>query len=91
MMKLISPIGDWTVHTMIGFSTKFPLRYSHVLLVPSAPGFNPHISFLSSLGITGDTYWDLLTTDVAEEAIETLVMLCQRFLSEAPQWLPRPS
>lgn len=91
MMTITSPIGDWTVLTLIGFSPKVPLRYSQVLSVPSVPGFNSHVSFLGSLGIIGDTMWDLLTTDAADEAIEQLVTLCTRFLSDAPKWLPRLS
>ena len=91
MITFTTPIADWTVQTLIGFSTKVPLRYSHVLSVRSVPGFNPHVSLLGSLGIIGDTMWDLLTTDVADEAIGELVTLCTRFLSEAPKWLPRIS
>lgn len=83
-------IGSWTVWTYIGFSTKIPLRYEHVLSLTLAPDFTPRISFLGWLGIIGDTMWDLLTTDAADEAIETLVNLCQRFFSEAPKWLPQP-
>jgi hypothetical protein len=88
---LTTTIGDWTVWTNIGCSTKIPLSYSHTLINARDPELKRYPSFLAWLGIMGNTTWDLLTTDVADEAIETLVMLCQRFLSEAPQWLPRLS
>jgi hypothetical protein len=85
---LTSTINGWTVQTLISFSTKIPLRYSHVLSAPSVPGFNPYVSFLACLGIAGDTTWDLLTTDATPKALETLITLCRRFLSDAPEWLP---
>jgi hypothetical protein len=40
------------------------------------------------MGIMGDTFWDLMTTDVTGEAIEQLVSLCARFISEGPRLLP---
>ncbi len=46
-------------------------------------------SFLRWMGIMGDTYWDLITTDVTHEAIEQLVSLCSKFISEGPLLLPK--
>jgi hypothetical protein len=88
-VSFATAVGGWTVHTVISLSgANAPLRYTQVVASPHEPGFNRHVSFLSWLGIAGDTAWDLLTADVAEEAVETLVILCRRFLREAPAWLP---
>ncbi len=88
IILLATEIGAWTVWTHVGFSSKVPLRYSQVLSTDFLPGFNPEVSFLACLGIVGDTMWDLLTTEAANEAIDQLVALCAKFLSDAPQWLP---
>lgn len=89
VIVLNSSIEHWTVWTHISFSIKVPLRYTHILTSSMLPKFTQHLSFLAWLGIAGDTAWDILTTDAADDAIETLIELCQRFLRTAPEWLPK--
>ena len=62
------------------------MRYTQYLT--NTRGLSQETSFHRWMGIMGDTFWDLITTDVASEAIEQLVSLCSRFISEGPHLLP---
>jgi hypothetical protein len=85
-IKHVAKGDDWKITTSIALKGRFPLRYTQSLT--SKRGLSQETSFSRWLGITGDTFWDLITTDVTGEAIEQLVTLCSRFISEGPHLLP---
>jgi len=85
-IKHVAQADDWTITTSIGLKGKFPMRYTQYL--KAREGLSLETSFHRWMGIMGDTYWDLLTTDATEEATEQLVSLCARFISEGPRLLP---
>jgi hypothetical protein len=85
-IKHVTQADDWKITTSIALKGKFPMRYTQYLT--SKRGFSQETSFLRWMGIMGDTFWDLITTDVTGEAIEQLISLCARFISEGPQLLP---
>lgn len=81
----VAEANDWKIITSVALEGKFPMRYTQFLTTSS--GLYQETSFLRWMGIMGDTLWDLVTTDVTEDAIEQLVALCARFLSEGPKLL----
>lgn len=85
-IKHVAQADDWEITTSIALKGKFPMRYTQYLA--SKRGLSQETSFHRWMGIMGDTFWDLITTDVTGEAIEQLVSLCARFISEGPRLLP---
>ena len=85
-IKHVAGGDDWRITTSISLKGKFPLRYTQYLT--GRRNLSLETSFLRWMGIMGDTYWDLITTDVTEEAIGQLVSLCKKFISEGPLLLP---
>jgi hypothetical protein len=84
-IKHVAQTDDWKITTSIALKGKFPMRYTQCLAAKG--GIFQEASFFRWMGIMGDTLWDLVTTDVTDQAIEQLVTLCTRFLSEAPRLL----
>ena len=88
-IKHVTQAEDWKITTSIALKGKFPMRYTQYLT--SRRGLSQETSFHRWMGVMGDTFWDLITTDVTDEAIEQLVTLCARFISEGPRLLPKTS
>lgn len=86
-IKHVERADDWKITTSITLKGKFPMRYTQYLT--SRRGLSLETSFHRWMGIMGDTFWDLITTDVTSDAIEQLASLCVRFISEGPRLLPR--
>jgi hypothetical protein len=88
-IKHVVQAEDWKITTSIALKGKFPMRYTQCLT--SRRGLSLETSYHRWMGIMGDTLWDLITTDVTSNAIEQLVTLCARFISEGPRLLPNVS
>ncbi len=86
-IKHVAQADDWKITTSIALKGKFPMRYTQYLT--SRRGVSQETSFHRWMGVMGDTFWDLITTDVTGEAIEQLVSLCAHFISEGPRLIPK--
>jgi len=83
-------IGNWNVQTNINVSGRYlyQLDYHHRIGTTDHSCYLAQwATFLSWLGVSSQTTWDLLTQSDVPEAVETLALLCSHFMQAAPRLL----
>jgi hypothetical protein len=92
--KYRTSIGEWTILTWFDIGAPHcQLRYAHIAIPPEGLKHHPKyqhlpigimlISFLTWLGLHGETSWDLLTKDDIPEAASLATELCAHFIQAA--------
>ncbi len=79
----LASIGDWNVHTNVNVAGRhlYQLDYHHRIgTVDHSCYLAQWATFLSWLGVSSQTTWDLLTESDTPEAVETLALLCSHFM-----------
>jgi hypothetical protein len=84
------PIGRFTVATRIDFTGRWnDFYYDHLIRrTEDSFHFPRSVSVEQWFGIVGSTQWEGLSDEDIPGAVDTLALVCRRFLEAAPHLLP---
>lgn len=83
--RYTSETASLRTHTYIDVGGRFHnLCYSHAIVFEGYYTLVEHTSVLSWLGLISQTYWRQLDDTKVENAVNSLVQACSRFLNAAP-------
>lgn len=79
-----TPVGPWIVRTEVSTGSKFRhFSYFNRITIPSKDAIIGELSLLHSLGIGGQTYWQLRGDHEIEESVGSLADICAHFFRNA--------